>query len=214
MPLIDFSSHDPDFSQQQVNQCARIVAGLRKINEKIVRLSAPLDVLTAAADQVEALLESLDAVTQQRAMETFRYEFNRNAPNGAMPFNPATGEFNPVAPPMQTELDGKKLIAHLEFPNCYESAPDSVQGGMVAAVFDQLLAFAMMAEGATGPTLWLNVKYLKPTPIKQPLRFECEVDSIDGKKFAVKGSCHHGDVKVSEAEALILKVMEMPVVGS
>jgi acyl-coenzyme A thioesterase PaaI-like protein len=213
MPASDFSSSDPDFSQKQEEQCARIIDGLRQINTKIVRLGGSLDALTSTADRIEALLESLDEVTQARAMESYRFEFDLDHPNNVIPFNPATGEFNPIAPKLKMALAGKKLVAHCEFSNCYESAPDTVQGGMVAAVYDQVLAYSVMVEGSTGPTIWMRVSYLKPTPINEPLRFECAVDSIDGRKFSVKGSCHHGDEKVSEAEGLILGAYDIPQAG-
>ncbi len=214
MPTVDYNSHDPDFSPEQEEQCARIIGGLRKINSKIVRLGGSLDALTTAADEIEKLLHSLDEVTQKRDIHSFRFEFDPSHPNNMMPFNPASGEFNPIAPNLKLSLEGNKLVAHCEYSNCYESAPDSVQGGMVAAVYDQLLAIAMMSEGATGPTIWLKINYLKPTPINQKLRFECEVTEIDGKKFMVKGSCFHGEQKISEAEGLQLKVMDVPAVDS
>jgi acyl-coenzyme A thioesterase PaaI-like protein len=204
MPASDFSTHDPEFSPEQEEQSARIIDGLRKINARIVRLGGSLEALTAAADRVEALYESLGDVTQSRAIESYRFAFDPDDPNNVIPFNPATGEFNPIAPKLVMTLEGKKLVARCEFPNCYESAPDSVQGGMVAAVFDQLLAYSIMVEGVVGPTAWIKVNYLKPTPINQPLRFEAAVDSIDGKKYRVRGSCYLGDEKISDAEALVL----------
>jgi hypothetical protein len=213
MPLSDFSSHDPDFTQEQEKQCARIIEGLRQVNAKVVRLGGSLDALTSAANQVDALLGSLDEVTRTRAMESYRYQFDLEHPNDVIPFNPATGEYNPLAPKLKMALDGKKLVAHCEFSNCYESAPDSVQGGMVAAVFDQLLAYSIMVEGFTGPTIWIRVNYLKPTPLNETLRFESSVDSVDGKKFKVKGSCYRGDKKISEAEGLILGSYELTLAG-
>ncbi len=204
MPASDFSSHDPDFSQEQEDQCARIIDGIRKINTRTVRLGGSLEALTDTADRVEALLDSLEGVTQSRAMQSYRFAFDPDHPNNVIPFNPATGEFNPIAPKLEMTVEGKKLLIHCEFPNCYESAPDTSQGGMVAAIYDQLLAYSVMAEGKTGPTIWIKVTYLKPTPINRPLRFEASVDSIDGKKYSVSGSCYCGDEKVSEAEGLIL----------
>ena len=212
MPSSDFASHDPDFSQEQVDQCARIVDGLRRINARIVRLGGSLESLTAAADRVEALLASLDDVTQARAMESFRFEFDLDRPNDVIPFNPATGEFNPIAPKLRMTREGEKLVAHCEFSNCYESGPDMVQGGMVAAIFDQLLTYAVMAAGKTGPTMWLKVTYLKRTPINEPLRFEAEVDSIDGTRYSVRGSCYRGGEKISEAETVVLGAHDMQVV--
>jgi acyl-coenzyme A thioesterase PaaI-like protein len=213
MPLSDFSSHDPDFTEEQVNQCARIIGAVRALNTKVVRLSGSVQDLAAAADHIEALSASLDAVTGTRAMETFRYKFDARAPNSVMPFNPATGAFNPVAPRLEMTLEGKKLVAEVAFASHYESAPDTVQGGMVAALYDQLLAFVVMAHGKTGPTVWLKVSYLKRTPINQPLRFEAWVESLDGENFCTRGSCYHGDVQVSEAEGLVLGNYEIPLAG-
>ena len=62
MPLSDFGSHDPEFSAQQVAQCARIVDGLREIGTKVVRLGGSVEELAAAADRIEALSAALDAV--------------------------------------------------------------------------------------------------------------------------------------------------------
>jgi len=213
MPSSDFASHDPDFSREQREQCARIVAGLREIATRVVRLSGSLHDLSSAADRVESLLASLDGVTQSRAMESYRFAFDLDRPNDVLPFNPATGEFNPVAPSLEMSVEGKNVVVHCAFPNRYESAPDTVQGGMVAAVYDQLLAYAVMVAGFTGPTLSIRVDFLKPTPLNEPLRFEAAVDSIDGKKYSVKGSCYRGDEKITEAEALILGLYELTLIG-
>lgn len=213
MPLSDFGSHDPDFSTAQVAECARIVAGLRAINTKIVRLSGSAAELAAAADAIEALSASLDSVTRSRAIETFRYRFDRDDPNDVMPFNPATGAFNPLAPAIAMRVEGETLVADVTFPASYESAPDTVQGGMVAACFDQVLAFAVMIHGKTGPTTSLTVHFVKRTPIDRPLRFEARVEAIAGDEVTVRGSCFAGTVKVSAAEARVLAKVPLPVVG-
>lgn len=54
---------------------------------------------------------------------------------------------------------------------------------------------------------------MKRTPINQPLRFEAWVEAVDDERFLVRGSCFHGDVKVSEAEALVLGRVPLPVVA-
>lgn len=213
MPLSDFGSHDPDFAQPQIDQCARIIDAVRVLNTTVVRLSGSTEQLAAAADRIEALNASLAPITERRAIETFHFEFDAGAPNDVMPFNPATGAFNPVAPKIEMKLDGDTLSSEFAFPGNYESGPDTVQGGMVAAFYDQLLAFAVMARGRTGPTLWIRVSYLKRTPIEQPLRFEARVEEIDGDTYTVRGACFLGDTKVSEAEAAVLGKIDMPLVG-
>ena len=212
MPSVDFSSHDPDFSREQIDQCARIIDGLRRINGKIVRLGGSLEALTSAGDRVEALLDSLDEVTRARAME-FRFELDPKDPNGVLPFNAATGEFNPIAPKVKMALEGSRLVADCTFSNCHESAPDTVQGGLVATVFDELLAIAMMTKGKAGPTLWIKATFLKPAPLGENLRFEVEVEAIDEKKFTGTGSCYRGDKKITEVECLMLGSYDVPVLG-
>jgi hypothetical protein len=39
------------------------------------------------------------------------------------------------------------------------------------------------------------------------------VESVERKKFTVKGCCYHGDEKISEAEGLILGAYDLTVVG-
>jgi hypothetical protein len=214
MPASDFATHDPDFSAAQEAECARIIDGLRRVNAKAIRLGGSLEALSAAADRVEALLDSLDEVTATRAIESYRFKFDVDDPNAVIPFNPATGEYNPLAPDLRLSVEGKTLVGECRYSDCYESAPDTVQGGMVAAVYDQLLAYAVMLDGWTGPTLSIEVRYLKPTPINAQVRFECRVDSVDGRKFRVSGRCLHGDRVVSEASALVLGSYEIPQVGA
>ena len=214
MPLSDFGSHDPEFSQTQKDACARIVDAVRALNTKIVRLGGSAEELIAAAERIERVSASLDGVTAHRALETFHFDFDVGDPNRVMPFNPATGAYNPIAPKIDMRLDGDTLIGEFAFPPNYESGPDTVQGGMVAAFYDQLLAFAVMARGRTGPTLWIRVSYLKRTPIEQPLRFEAKVDAVEEQTCTVRGACYLGDTKVSEAEAAVLAKLEMPLVGT
>jgi len=214
MPISDFGSHDPEFSADQVAQCARIVDGLREIGTKIVRLSGSVEELAAAADRVEELSASLDGITRSRAMETFRFQFDLNDPNVIMPFNPATGAFNPVAPNLMMKVEGERLVTELVFSSRYESSPDTVQGGMVSALYDQLLAFAVMIHGKTGPSISLEVKFLKRTPIEEPLRFESWVEQVEDDRYHARGICKLGDTQVSEAEGLIIGKYDLPVAAA
>ncbi len=213
MPIRDFSTHDSQFTPEQEAQSARLIDGVRAINARVVRLGGTLEDLTAAADRVEELLASLDAVTRSRDIQSFGFGFDRDDPNNVIPFNPATGRYNPIAPRLEMRVDGDRIVTVCEFANCHESGPDTVQGGMVAAVHDQVLAYAVMLEGFTGPTLWVRVAFVKPTPINEPLRFESWVDSVDGRKYTARACCYHGEEKTSEAEALILGAYEFAKMG-
>jgi len=91
-----------------------------------------------------------------------------------------------------------------------------IQLSLVVAAQAQFAPVVTANEPLPPPpaTVSLAVDFVKRTPINQPLRFESWVESVDGEKFSARGSCFLGDVKVSEAEALILGKYEMPVVGA
>lgn len=214
MPASDFGSHDPDFTRAQQDACARVVDAVRTLTDQVLRLNGTTEALDEAAERIAAISASLEPVTTSRALETFRFEFDPGDPNRVMPFNPATGRFNPVAPRVAMRLEEDTLVGELAFPTRHESGPDAVQGGMVAAFYDQLLAYAVMARGRTGPTLSLRVAYLKRTPILEPLRFEARVTAIDGDRYTAIGACFRGDTKVSEAEAVVLGNIQLPVRSS
>ena len=212
MPASDFGSHDPDFTGAQEDACVRIIDAVRALNTQVLRLNGTTDALNAAAERIEAVTASLDSVTEVRSIETFRFEFDPQDPNRVMPFNPGTGRFNPVAPGVAMRMEKDTLVGEFAFSRRYESGPDAVHGGMVSAFYDQLLAMAVMARGRTGPTLSLQVDFLKRTPIEQALRFEACVTEVEGDRFTATGSCYAGDTKVTQARALVLGNIELPVV--
>ena len=111
------------------------------------------------------------------------------------------------------EVDGKKLVIRCEFPNCYESAARDRPGGNGRRRLRPAPRYAIMVRGFTGPTLWIKVAYLRPTPINVPLRFEAVVAFGRGQEVLGQGLLLPGDEKTTEAEGLILGSYELPVKG-
>jgi hypothetical protein len=87
------------------------------------------------------------------------------------------------------------------FGAAYEGPPGHVHGGLVAAMFDELLGFAQLSAGFTGT---LTVRYRKPTPLHKTLTMKAWPDRVDGRKRIIKGTCHDGETLLSEAEGLFI----------
>ncbi len=121
-----------------------------------------------------------------------------------LPYSPVTGPLNPLAPEVNYHREGHMLVAQVTFADLYEGPPHSVHGGIVAGVFDQLLAIANMLNGTGGPTASLTVDYKKPTPLMKPLRFEAWQERVDGRKIYMKGRALDGEVVVAESSALFI----------
>ncbi len=62
-----------------------------------------------------------------------------------------------------------------------------VQGGFIAAGFDLMLGQAVSLAGRGGMTGGLTVRYVSPTPLYEPLRYEAWFDRVEGRKSFAAG---------------------------
>jgi acyl-coenzyme A thioesterase PaaI-like protein len=197
------------FDPERLAELERLVGGLRVAIEACGKLDAPLAELASVADRIEALAGDLDARAGARPMSRFE-PFDARAPEAMLPFSPVTGRYNPLAPPVALSIehgDPRKVIGLVRFGDAYEGPPSAVHGSIVAAVYDQLLAFANVANDTGGPTASLTVHYRKPTPLRTDLRFEAWTDRVEGRKVFARGRCLADGEIVSECEGLFVKLL-------
>jgi acyl-coenzyme A thioesterase PaaI-like protein len=126
-------------------------------------------------------------------------------PRDFVEHSPLSGRSNPLAPPIIAEFvddpAGAYVTGSVIFGAAYEGPPGHVHGGLVAAMFDELLGFAQLSSGFTGR---LTVHYRRPTPLHQELRIKAWPEREDGRKRIIKGTCHLGETLLSEAEGLFI----------
>jgi acyl-coenzyme A thioesterase PaaI-like protein len=200
---------DADFSEEQRRELLRVIDGLRRSIEAAVSLRAPLDELTALADQVHAVAGALRARSGNRAVPRYAPQLDARDPNAMIAFSPITGRYNPMAPPVELSLapgPPPRIVGEVTFGEAYEGPPSSVHGSVIASVYDQILALAAIASDSAGPTATLTVQFRKLTPLRVPLRFEAWVERIDGRKAFARGTCHAaGGELVSEGEGMFVR---------
>jgi acyl-coenzyme A thioesterase PaaI-like protein len=67
-------------------------------------------------------------------------------------------------------VDGE-VRADVTFDRRFESAPSRVHGGVVAAVFDDVMGYVQVIEGIASYTMELSVRYRAPVPPHAPIEF-------------------------------------------
>jgi acyl-coenzyme A thioesterase PaaI-like protein len=107
--------------------------------------------------------------------------------------NAVVGLRNPIAPPLQIEKseDGRAWSS-FTLGALYEGPPNTVHGGVVALVLDQLLGEAAAAGGSPGMTGTLSLRYEQSTPLGA-CSGEAWIDRVDGVKTIVKGELRRAD---------------------
>ncbi len=179
------------------------VDNLRRLMEVSVRVRGDDAELGALATELAAMIERLERHVPDpphsryptehgcTLEEIFRYDF-------------VMGERNPVAVPLRFANQGTKSIATATFGDVYEGPPGCVHGAVIAGVFDQVLNVANLLAGSAGPTVRLETKFHKPTPLYREIRFEGQVRKVEGKRIFTDAKCIAGDIVTVEAHGVFV----------
>ena len=61
-------------------------------------------------------------------------------------------------------------------------------------------------SGMPAMTGTLTIRYRKPTPLHRELRFEGELEKVDGRKVTAVGRVFDGDTLTAEAEGIFITI--------
>lgn len=119
--------------------------------------------------------------------------------------NPMAGWSNPLAPPINSWIEGDTAHATCQCGWAYEGPPGSVHGGFVAAIFDQFLGMAQMLGGQPGMTGYLHVNYHNRTPLNTELKLEGVLVKVEGRKTIMRGEMYAEGAMTASAEGLFVQ---------
>jgi len=184
----------------------RAAGAIRDVLHRMVQTSAPIEVIEAAADELEAAAERVAPYGTKSMYEGYAESANAGEPFAFFDHSPMLGQANPLAPPIRLWLDGDRIRGAATFGPAYEGPPGCVHGGYIAAAFDEVLGSTQSLSGSPGMTGRLIVHYRKPTPLQVELAFVGWIDRVEGRKIFTKGELRAGDVLCAESEGLFISI--------
>lgn len=116
------------------------------------------------------------------------------------------GLANPTALVFDRWREGDTMVADVTLGAAFEGAPGRAHGGIVAAAFDDFTGaiIGMLQEPAfTGE---LTVRFVRPVPVRVPLRLRTWLDSRDGRKLHIHADAHAEDELVATCKAVYITV--------
>ncbi len=207
----------PDAARFVTPARLRLAAATRRLVDGVLTtFDAPDEELDAAATAVDVLAEHLhtahalgrDARGADPSTVGAGSRRQDRRHGDYTPRSPLVGEANPSAPPFVWESRGGRVYASGVFTAAFEGPPGYVHGGYLALAFDEVLGFANIAAGYGGLTGRLTVRYRRPTPLHQELRFEAHTERVEGRRLTTVGSLYDGDTLTAEAEGLFVRIGE------
>src|SRR5581483_8778821 len=122
----------------------RLADALRRMIARLAVVRPPADQLERAAAAANAFADLLDELPERaKAWEVSEAGL---LPRDFVGYSPVSGPSNPIAPPLRMHVVGDPDGEHhiegtVTFGPAYEGPPGHCHGGLVAAIFDELLGF-------------------------------------------------------------------------
>lgn len=112
----------------------------------------------------------------------------REAPTFLTERSPVSGRANVAAAPLVLEHGPGVTRGVATFTELHEGPAGHVHGGVIAAVFDELLGVAQVHSGAAGYTVELDVRFHRITPLFVPVVHEARILDRDDRRIRVRGT--------------------------
>jgi acyl-coenzyme A thioesterase PaaI-like protein len=180
---------------------------VRRLVDLVVTNTAPPDVLEEVVQQLQSTADVLATHVSAQSVPRFIDPPEGAGPerasasmDAAMPYDPVIGRFNPIALPVVISFEPPLAIGTAVFTTPYEGGPGWVHGAALAATFDIVLTAANHLSGAAGPTVWLTIRFRRPTLVGIEARFEAEVIANDGRRVTSRGRLVQDGIVCVEAE--------------
>lgn len=192
-------------------QAARVRAGraVRDLGHALVGHHAPVEVLEDVAATLEAAVERLSAgAPRSRQPESFHYTWADTPADGAlMPSwgdRPVSGASSPWGVDPVVRRQGHEAVATVTLRSAHEGAPGRSHGGVVAAIFDDLMGYVLQIEQLVAYTGEITVRYEAPVPLHVPLTFRCRLRERSGRKLLIDAECTDGDRVLARSTAVFI----------
>jgi len=181
---------------------------VRRLVEATVATGHDVAVLDKVAAEIDALAEILEEQRDPDPWSARSWGPGVSDPGAFMGINPVMGRANPIAPELRldAELGQPHLTGTVRFGLAHVGPPYRAHGGVIAAVFDQLLGLVGIAAGSPGYTASMTVTYRRPTPLGEDVRVEARFTGVEGRRSKAVATFLDADGKVTaEAEGTFMQ---------
>jgi len=190
----------------------RAATALRRLGHAIVGHDVPASVFDSISSQVDTWLPSVEAAPgRSRSVETMKqHMFERpdeGQPIGTFPDCVVSGDANPMGLDVQFFREGDEAVSRVVLGPAFEGAPNRAHGGVVAAVFDDLMGFVLTIHESPAYTAELTVRYRRPTPVGEEIEFRARLADRKGRRLHIEAEATDATgTKIATAEGLFITI--------
>jgi acyl-coenzyme A thioesterase PaaI-like protein len=179
-------------------------------DEELEQLAADLAAATAAIEAGPGRVRSFDEIRR----EPEATEVADGAALGHFDQCFVTGEGSPIGLSARVRRAGRGLILRTSIPRTFEGMPGYAHGGIVAAVFDDLIGLTVgRLHRISAPTVHVEVDFRRPIPLGQEIEFRTRLTASEGRKRTVTGEAAASGITYAEAKGLLVVLQSQDPIG-
>lgn len=180
-------------------------AGRREAAEQLRRLAR--EVLVAEGADWRSVVDALGAVNLpggKTSAEAWADRSYHAVPAKFTDRGAMMGQCSVVAPPMMPSFAEGTSRCSMVLDERFVGAPGMSHGGIVAAIFDQLLGHCVVMHDLGALTTELTVRYHAPVPLHREVVFTAGSLSVEGRLVRLTGACHRGEKLLAECQGVFV----------
>jgi acyl-coenzyme A thioesterase PaaI-like protein len=117
-----------------------------------------------------------------------------------------SGGANPMGLGGYLWREGEVSYMQVTLGEAFEGAPGRAHGGIVAALIDETMGLVLAINDVLAYTVQLDISYLAPTPINDPIVAKAWLKKRDGRKLFISADLHAGSEHLATASGLFIAV--------
>lgn len=190
----------------------RAAAALRRLGHTMMSREAEPELLARVADAAQRVADDLSSAPERQRdpLELKRRMYEAEIAEGehVSHFDECfvSGTQNPLGIAIQVHREGDEAVAEVELGPAFEGAPGRAHGGIVAAIFDDVLGYLSTFAREPAFTGELTVRYEAPTPLGEPLEFRAWRNGREGRRISTEAEATAGGEVVAQAWATFVAI--------
>ena len=169
----------------------RAAAALRRLGHAVVGHDADADLLDRVAQAATTTAEMVEqGEPRSRPIESIKRRLWEDPPPDGGPMSHfaecvVSGTANPMGIGIKVRRDGGEAVAHFNLGAAFEGAPTRAHGGIIAAIFDDVMGYVLVIHRTPAFTGRLTINYRAPVPMGADMTVRARLSQRSGRKLSM-----------------------------
>lgn len=194
----------------------RAAVALRRLGHAVVAHDADPELLDRVAEAAELTAATVEqGKPRSRPIEFIKRRMWEDRPADGAEMSHfhdcvISGQANPMGVAINVRRDGDEAVADFTLGAAFEGVPARAHGGIVAAIFDDVMGYVLALHGTPAFTGRLTVHYRAPVPMGRAMTVRARLVERSGRKLSMTSQMRladdAGQSVVCEAEGLFIAI--------